>query len=308
MKFSKSDFMTSITDMVKEGLKYPFNDGKKVLTLGGIFLLSGIVSLLMDYFIYDSLMVVENSAPLETFQALFAAIPPSNMAFIVLSWIIMFILMLFCSGYLYKVIKYAIEGRSELPDFKGSGKIFLNGIRTLIVGIAYSIPPAILFILGMLLAVNESVGSSVNAIGGFIILIAFVFAIFVAFFEVMAMSNMIAHDSLKAAFEFKGILALIKKIGWLRFIGGLLFAFIVVSILAIFLEIVFGAIASGISILFGSAMVLALANMILQSLLLNPYICLAISRIYGSIYREASSDNPVDDNLELKAVEETEAN
>ena len=26
--------MASITDVVKEGLKYPFNDGKKVLTLG----------------------------------------------------------------------------------------------------------------------------------------------------------------------------------------------------------------------------------------------------------------------------------
>ena len=90
--------MASITDVVKEGLKYPFNDGKKVLTLGGLFLLTSLISLFMNYFVFDSLKVIENNAPLETFNALLGAIPPSNMALIVVSWILTFIVILFISG------------------------------------------------------------------------------------------------------------------------------------------------------------------------------------------------------------------
>lgn len=281
--------MASITDVVKEGLKYPFNDGKKVLTLGAIFLLSSLVSLFMDYYVFDSLKVIENNAPLETFQALFAAIPPTNMALIVLSWIVTLIIMLFVSGYLYDVIKYAIEGKYELPEFKDIPGIFKNGIRTWIVGIAYSILPGILFLLGTMLAVNESVGSSVNALGGIILLVAIVFAIFVALFEIMAMNNMIAKDDLKEAFNFKEIFALIKNIGWGRYFGIILFAFLAMMIVTVFVGFIFGTIAAGVSMLLGSSLALVLTNTILDSLLLNPYTSFVISRIYGSVYRQANN-------------------
>ena len=281
--------MASITDVVKEGLKYPFNDGKKVLTFGVIFLISSLISLFMEYFVYDSLRVIENNAPLETFQALYAAIPPSNVALIVFSWILTLILMIFCAGYIYKVIKYGIDSKYELPDFKDIKEIFLNGIRTFIVGIAYSILPMILFFLGLMLSVNEAVGSSVNAIGGIIILIAVIFAIFAALMEAMALCNMVAKDDLKAAFEFKEILALIKNIGWGRYIGILLFTFVVIAILSVFIESIFGGFSLVISMIIGSAMVLVLVNIILQSLLLNPYVSIVIGRVYGSIYREANN-------------------
>ena len=157
--------MSSITDVVKEGLKYPFNDGKKVLTLGVVFLVSSLVSLLMQYFVFDNMRTLADSAPIDTVHAALSALPPSNMALIVLFWIVTFILMIFCSGYVYDVIKYAIERRSDLPEFKDIKGIFIKGIRSFIVGIAYSILPLILFLLGLMLAVNESVGGSVNAIG-----------------------------------------------------------------------------------------------------------------------------------------------
>lgn len=287
--------MSSITDVVKEGLKYPFNDGKKVLTLGAVFLASSLISLLMSYFVFDSLKVIENNAPLETVNALVSAIPPSNMALIVLSWIVGFVLLLFCSGYLYDVIKYGIEGRFELPEFNDIVGIFIKGIKSIIVGIAYAILPGILFLLGIMLSVNEAVGPSVNAIGGIILLIAMIFAIFVALFEVMAMCNMIAKDDLKGAFNFNEILALIKNIGWGRFFGILLFTVIAVMIISVFFEFILGGIALGISMLLGSALVLVLARTVLESLLVNPYVSIVISRVYGSIYREASNGN---DNAE----------
>lgn len=292
--------MASITDVVKEGLKYPFNDGKKVLTLGGLFLLTSLISLFMNYFVFDSLKVIENNAPLETFNALLGAIPPSNMALIVVSWILTFIVLLFISGYLYDVIKYGIEGRYELPEFKDIKGIFRNGIRNIIVGIAYSILPGIVFLLGLMLTVNKAVGPSVNAIGGIILLLAIVFAIFVSMFEVIAMCNMVAKDELKAAFNFSEILALIKNLGWGKLFGILLFAVIAVMILVVFLEFIFGGISLLISMVIGSAMALVIVKIIFDSLLINPYVSIVISRIYGSIYRQAN-------DLELKTAKEAES-
>ena len=66
--------MASITDYVKEGLKYPFNDYKKVLTFGIIFLISSLISFLMQYFVFDSIRVMGNSAPINTVQAAFSAV------------------------------------------------------------------------------------------------------------------------------------------------------------------------------------------------------------------------------------------
>ena len=281
--------MSSITDVVKEGLKYPFNDGKKVLTLGVVFLVSSLVSLLMQYFVFDNMRTLADSAPIDTVHAALSALPPSNMALIVLFWIVTFILMIFCSGYVYDVIKYAIEGRSDLPEFKDIKGIFIKGIRSFIVGIAYSILPLILFLLGLMLAVNESVGGSVNAIGGIIIVIAMVFAIFAALLQVMALCNMIDKDELAAAFRFKEILALIKNLGWGRYIGILLFTVIAVMIITVFFGFIFGLIATAISILVGSAFVLTLVNLILNSLFINPYSSIVFSRVYGSVFREANN-------------------
>jgi hypothetical protein len=232
--------MSSITDVVKEGLKYPFNDGKKVLTLGVIFLISSLVSLLMQYFVFDNMRILADNAPVDTIQAAISALPPTNMTLIVLSWIVTFILMIFCSGYIYDIIKYGIEGKSELPEFKDIKGIFIKGIRSFIVGIAYSILPVILFLLGLMLAVNESVSGSVNAIGGIIIVIAIAFAIFAALLEIMALCNMVDKDELAAAFRFKEILALIKNLGWGRYIGILLFAIIAIMIISVFFSFIFG--------------------------------------------------------------------
>jgi hypothetical protein len=56
--------------------------------------------------------------------------------------------------------------------------------------------------------------------------------------------------------------------------------------------------------LIGSALVLAIITMVLQSLFLNPYISIVIGRVYGSIYREAAKVEPV--NSEVVELEPSE--
>ena len=89
--------MSSITDVVKEGLKYPFNDGKKVLTLGAIILLSSLVSLFMEYKVFDNIQIMADADHVGSVQAAFSAIPPTNVALVVLSWIVSLILVLLLS-------------------------------------------------------------------------------------------------------------------------------------------------------------------------------------------------------------------
>ena len=132
--------------------------------------------------------------------------------------------------------------------------------------------------------------STKNAIGTIILLIAIAFAIFAALLQVMALCNMVDKDELAAAFRFNEILALIKNLGWGRYIGILFFTVIAVMIVSVFCGFIFGVIASVISFIAGSAFVMALVNIILNSLLLNPYTSIVFSRVYGSVYREASND------------------
>ena len=92
---------------------------------------------------------------------------------------------------------------------------------------------------------------------------------------------MVDKDEFAAAFRFKEILGLIKNLGWGRFIGILLFTVIGVMIITVFCGFIFGAIAGIVSMIVGSAFVMALINMILNSLLINPFVSIAISRVYG---------------------------
>ena len=279
--------MASVTDFVKEGLKYPFNDWKKVLMLGVIFLVSSLVSFFVEYTIYDSYLILDNVASFNSFNTFISSLPPSNVLLIVGGWIVTFIIMLLISGYLYNVIKYSIEKRYELPGFFDIKGMLLNGIRVFIVGLAYAIIPILLFLFGLMLLVNESVGATVNNIGLAVLLISCLVGIFFYFVQVMAVSHMVANDELKAAFRFSEIFDLISNVGWGRFIGALLFTFVVIAVLSIFIEVIFGAVAFAASIIVGSALVLALVKVILECLFLNPYTSVAISRIYGSLYNEA---------------------
>lgn len=281
--------MASITDIIKEGLKYPFNDTRKVLILGLIFLISGLISLFTQYVVYDSMTLMVNASPYTSVNGMFASIPPSNSALIFLSWIVTFILFLFTSGYIYDVIKYAIDGRYELPDFGNIFAILKNGLRTLIVGIVYSIVPALIFILGLMLMVNEASGEAVNMFGLILLFVSFIVAIFIYLIEVIAISHMVENDSLKSAFQFSEIFDIISNMGWGRFIGALIFAFIVIAIISMFFGMIFGAISTGIGILFDSALVSTLVSSILTGLLLSPYISIALGRMFGSVYKEAIS-------------------
>jgi len=60
-----------------------------------------------------------------------------------------------CTGYYLKVIKGSIEGRNNMPEWDDWGDLFINGITSLIITLAYSIIPIILISI-IILIVSSS--------------------------------------------------------------------------------------------------------------------------------------------------------
>lgn len=235
--------MVSIIDNLKEGLKYPLYEPKKLGILAGlsfimIFLLSASFHVFFNslkFFNADTLLEsgVLSYTNLEggvlAFSNMVIKIPTINITEIGIFLFFSFIIFVFISGYLYKVIEFTIEGKNTIPEFNKFLEMFISGIKLCIVGIIYSIIPSILIMIGLYLVIKPNLD-----VLGFIILgIGLILAIIFTLIEIMACSNMVANGNLRSAFDFKYACNLISSIGWIRFIGAIIFLMLVINILSI---------------------------------------------------------------------------
>lgn len=118
-------------EIVKDAVKYPFSDWKKIFILGIIVLLSNI----------------------NRINPLFG----STMELIIILSIIGFLISFFARGYQYRILKSSILEISKLPDFNSWKEMFIDGLKVFLVSIVYLIP-AILIILIVSLSYNEIIG------------------------------------------------------------------------------------------------------------------------------------------------------
>lgn len=251
--------MVSITDCVSEGLKYPFNDVKKLLGFGAIFaLLSFITSL--------SLMF----KPLQ-----------ANIYLVTALGIVSFIITLFVMGYQYNVVKFSIDKKEDLPGFTDVLDIFVKGIKILIVTIAYNIIPAIVLVISVFLA-SDYIGPAVV-----VILISVILFIIAFFLQIMGISNMVANDSLEKAFDLREIIDKISNLGWGKYIGIILFTLIVFMIVNIAAGYILSFISLFLAIAANNALIVSVLVGIIQGLFITSFTSIFYNRVCGSIYREA---------------------
>ncbi|MDO5850754.1 MAG: DUF4013 domain-containing protein, partial [Methanobacteriaceae archaeon] len=221
--------MASITDNLKDGLKYPLYEPKKIgifavlLFIICVLVLSSVTIFLNSLkTAIDMHMLIEGTNLLPTF------IPASSSIEIVIFLIIALIISFFVTGYVYEVLKSTIEGKNTLPEFNNFGNMFINGIKLVVVGVIYSIIPSVIWNLTFKFCDPGS------AIGIILILISVILGIILALMTIMAINNMAVNDNrFKAAFDFNKILALISSIGWIRFLGAIIFL-VLVGIIILF--------------------------------------------------------------------------
>lgn len=276
--------MASITDCVVEGLKYPFNDIKKLLGFGVLFALISAISVFMSVKSFDvfrnTVHIVEKTNVTAS-QLSFSQLPTGDIYMVAGLAVVSFIISLFILGYQYDIVKFSIDKKSELPGFSDILGMFIKGIKYFLVTLAYNIVPIIVLLGGIILVGDLSVFPGIILISALLFIIAY-------FLLIMALNNMIAYDDLKKAFDFREIIDNISNLGWGKYIGTILFTVIVYMIIMVaisfilgFLTVVFAATVSN------QALIVSVVIAVIEGLFIDSYGSLFFSRVCGSIYNES---------------------
>lgn len=276
--------MASITDHVVEGLKYPFNDIKKLLGCGVLFALMSAISVFisaksLDIFRFTVHLTENTNSSLSHIP--FSQLPTGDIYLVAGLVIVSFIITLFIFGYQYNVVKFSIDKKSDLPGFADILGMLVNGIKYFIVILAYSIIPLAVFAGGIALTGDASIVIAIAVISALLFLIAY-------FLLIMALNNMVAHDSIKKAFDFSEITGNISNLGWGKYIGIIIFTIIVYMIIMVAVSFILSMI-TGVFIAAVSNQALAVSVFIgiIQGLFVDSYGTIFFNRVCGSIYRES---------------------
>ena len=200
------------------------------------------------------------------------------------------------TGYNYRVINNAvhgvINGRDPLPVFDDLVSMFVDGVKYVLIQIAYLIVPVILFIIFAAIAtqVGGVASSAIMIIGCLITFVVFVVA---ELMVNMGICHMAYNDgALTKAFALSEIKEAIDEIGWFEcivtYVGLVIITVVIAVVVTVLIGLVFtafgisgailGADPSGI-LIFG-----ALINYAISMFLVGPYLSLFNSRSIGLLY------------------------
>lgn len=283
--------MGSITDIVVEGLKYPFNDVNKYLGFGVIQVIMS--ALFMGAFAstgYYFVQAYKTSVSMGLDMIDLSVVSPAMIIVSAVLFVLGLIVFVYISGYEFNILKFSISKNNELPAFNDYVGILKDGLKMIAVKIAYAILPGILFLLGLMLSVNDNVGAAVNVIGSFILAIAIIFAIIVAFFLIMATARMVDMGTLRSAFDFREIYELISNMGVVQYVGILIFLAIAIAIINLAASAIFEIFGFAVALVLPTALASVFLVMILSSLLIDSFTSLATYRVYGSVYNVAQGN------------------
>ena len=285
------DIMGSITDIVVDGLKYPFNDVNKYLGFGVIQVIMS--ALFMGAFAstgYYFIQAYKTSVSMGLDMIDLSVVSPTMIIVSAVLFVLGLIVFVYISGYEFNILKFSISKNNELPAFNDYVGILKDGLKMIAVKIAYAILPGILFLLGLMLSVNDNVGAAVNIIGSFILAIAIIFAIIVAFFQIMAIARMVDMGTLRSAFDFREIYELISNMGVVQYVGILIFLAIAIAIINLAASAIFEIFGFAVALVLPTALASVFLVMILSSLLIDSFTSLATYRVYGSVYNVAQGN------------------
>lgn len=276
--------MASITDCVVEGLKYPFNDIKKLLGVGILFVIIDLLSIVFTIKTVDVTKMIIGTLEktnATAFNLNFSQLPNGDIYLAIAILVVGFIVSLIILGYLYDVVKFSINRKDDLPEFGDIVGMFIRGVKYFLVSLAYSIPSMIVAFLAILVTNNSSAWPVIMIISVLVMIICY-------FFMIMALNNMIAHDSIKKAFDFSEIMGNISNLGWVKYIGTILFTVIVFMII----NIAIGIVMSFLTVIFAAtinnqAIVISTVISVIEALFVTSYWGVFFSRVCGSIYRES---------------------
>ena len=277
----------NVRGIIKDSLKYPFSDWKKILILGIILVVNDIVNISMNF--------------------------GENVYLLILLMGIAFVVGFLVNGYIYRIIKSSLDGKVELPEFKNWVDMGVEGAKVYIVYIVYIIP-TILLIIYFLMIYLSSHGTTFNfgisafdfipafnsvfwsGIGYFISLnslfgiassghfyapIGILYLIIITPILLVAIANMAFYEGdLKSAFKIREIIEEVSLIGW----GNLIKWYILTGIILI----IFTIITTIVFYLFN--FINHLLGVIISALIIYPYFSIFLARSVALFYMPDEED------------------
>ncbi|WP_067051628.1 DUF4013 domain-containing protein [Methanofollis ethanolicus] len=144
---------------------------------------------------------------------------------------------------LYGYVMEIYRGKTPAPEFEDWVKLFIDGIKLLIVGIIYSIPALIvmaIFLGGSFALMASGSDAAVAAgAGGMLLgmLITFVVAFIIGLIAAFGVIRFARTDSFGEAFNISAILAHIGAVGWGSYIIALIVLWVAVIVIGVVLGI-----------------------------------------------------------------------
>ena len=276
----------SIVDNLKLGLKRSLSDPKK---LGIYTAFNAVIMILLFgslHFIFEPLVnTAHNLANVNATAAnsIFTIIPQHNFIISTILVILAIVLSIYVSGYAYKLIECAIKKEQEFPDFSDVKTLLISGVKMAVVGFVYTIIPSLITYA----APQISQATHLPILGAIISFIGFVLGIIAFLLCIMATNNMIANNSFKDAFNFDTVKSLISSIGWLRFLGAIIFLCFILMILILAVTIVLVLIVGVLALAGPIGIKIGLVIMFIVFLLAGSYMNFVTCLFYGALYNEA---------------------
>ena len=197
--------------------------------------------------------------------------------------------LIFFYGYNYRVIKISVQSMINVddvpPDFTDLKRMFIDGLKYLLVCIAYIIIPVIVLIL------------SAQMNSGILLIIGLFLTLIFSLFSFLAASHMAANnDSLKSAFAISELKEIMSFIGYgkyiLSYIGILIITLAVYIVVTLIIGIIFAVFdiaalslfTGGLDAIAQIGFIGALITHIVILFLVSPYMVLFQNRCQGLIY------------------------
>jgi hypothetical protein len=200
------------------------------------------------------------------------------------------------TGYNYRVINNAvhgiINGRDPLPEFDDLIGMFVDGVKVVIVQIAYAIVPIIIFLI-FAIAAGQLGGTASAALMLIGCLITLVVGVAACLMSQMGLCHMAFSDgAFTKAFAVSEIKEVIDEIGWfeciLTYLGLVIITVVLYAVVTLIIALIFmlfgisgavlGADPSGIFVL-GT-----LINSAITMFIVGPYLSIFNARSIGLLY------------------------
>ena len=200
------------------------------------------------------------------------------------------------TGYNYRVINNAvhgvINGRDPLPEFDDIIGMFVDGVKYVIVQIAYLLVPVIVFILFAAIAscLEGAASSAVMLIG---CLITFVIFVVAELMIQMGICHMAYNEgAFSKAFALNEIKEVIDEVGWfeciITYLGLIIITVVLSFVVTVLIGIIFTAFGISGAILGANPGGIFIFGMFINSLIttfiVGPYLSIFNSRSVGLLY------------------------